>query len=186
MIEMKIAVHEAAHTVAGYLNGAAISKVTCNGAGVDSTTFMRHPGLWKDSITPGHPLTRQALLILLAGPAAEFKYTGQQDMACAVHDVKLARACLKLKGDEPLEDDAAFFQVLGKGAEQFVSHPIRWKMIQRFAEELQRQRQMTGQQAVIWINQAAETFSAVETLELLFPADGLAGDHKPIYHHGGK
>jgi hypothetical protein len=185
MIDLATCLHEAAHGLALYLLGGTIKSIEVCGPWNDSSNICHHPGLFTERFGMGHPLSKSAMTCTLAGPCAEWKYTGKQDLAVAGPDLQIARISLKAKGWENGLDDAAFFETFGENAKRFVAHPIRWKMIEAFAEELQQRRRMTGQEAVTWINQAAEKLPASQILELMFPDDKLGGDMLPVHKHGG-
>jgi hypothetical protein len=180
-----IEIHEAAHLLSGFLNGGKITKVVCNFDGRNSSTTMRHLGLWKNEISVDHPLTRQALMIYLCGKAAEVRLNGNRDMECSANDVHFAKTCLIIKGwiDDGLSD-LAFFEKWGTQARRFVEHPIRWKIIQIIAAHLRDRHQISGQEAVKIITAEASKLSATDQLEFFYPNDGLGGDMLPLSEHG--
>jgi len=169
--------------LAGYLNGAKISRIVV--CGIENATYMSHPGIWKNEISIKHPLSVQARLIFLAGPESEFRYTGRKDMHCATEDIRLLRASLKIKNwNDDGVDESSFYEQFSKPANQFVNHPIRWKMIDAFAIELQQRKTLTGQEAVSFLMKETDKLSSREQLEFFYPQDGLGGDMLPLSEHG--
>ncbi len=185
---LSAAIHESSHLICGVLNAAKVNFISCTGP---SETNLEHEGilgvLKKDLVDLTHPHTRQATMVLLCGLAGARKFSSSSSLAGAEYDINLAKICLSLKGRPEVEkfDDERFYKEFGKDAKVFVDHPLRWKMILKFASELQRRRTMSGQEAVQFVETEASTWPAGDQIEFWYPQDGLGGDqlswqeHKP-------
>jgi len=178
------AVHESAHFLAALLAaGARVNSISC----VPGNHEVRssHRAYTSVILNSEHPETKQALVVMLAGPAGEEKYTGHLNLQAAEIDIGDATVCLSLKGRPEVEqwDDFRFYNEFSSGAKAFVSHPLRWKMIRHFAKHLQVRCEMSGREAVEWIQKEASTWPANEQLEFWFPQDQLAGGQLPLEEH---
>ena len=184
-MDMIHAIHESSHFLAAYLNGAVIGSVTC----VEGNSEFRssHKGYTGNRVNHKHPDAKIACLMILAGAAGEKRLCGCLNLQGAEFDICDAISCLELKGwKEPAGySDEKFYHDFSGDAERFVNHPLRWKMIELFAQELLKQRKTNGQNAVMFVQKEVDTWSAKDQLELFYPADGLGGLQLPLKEHCG-
>lgn len=176
-------VHEAAHYICALLNGARIRRVI---GSYNSETKISHPGLFRDDFDCQHVFSKAVVMILLSGIAGEAKYTGYTDIEAGAKDIRQIMLSLILKGHESIEhySHKKVYAEFSADAKAFVDHELRWKMIEKFAAELQRKGELSGRDAFKFVEREVKTWPPQEQLEFWYPADGLGGDMLPIEEHG--
>jgi ATP-dependent Zn protease len=137
------AYHEAGHAVVAICVGRAIQKVSI----IPNKTRLGACEIKKGRFQPTGDWLEDEVLILLAGVAAEAKFTGRYDWQGADQDMRnVRRLTLSRAGDE-LRAEKLERRLLAK-TEHLLSDESTWKVVQQIAEALLEKETISGRSAM--------------------------------------
>jgi hypothetical protein len=147
---LAVAYHEAGHTVAAWVYGFKLKKVTivpkANALGSMSSDARLHFRTLKNGNPSGATIGRyhERVVSMLAGRAAQRRFKPQSiHSSRASSDLASATVILTLLHGDGEERKHAY-RYLEARAQKLVSHPQRWRMIQDLAKALIERQTMTG------------------------------------------
>lgn len=148
------AYHEAGHAVVAICVGRAIQKVSI----IPNKTRLGACEIKKGRFQPTGDWLEDEVLILLAGVAAEAKFTGRYDWQGADQDMRnVRRLTLSRAGDE-LRAEKLERRLLAK-TEHLLSDESTWKVVQQIAEALLEKETISGRSAMHLHRQVLQTKS---------------------------
>ena len=140
--ELATAFHEAGHAVVALALGRPVQRVSI----LPNQSRLGHCELKKGTFRPSEDVVEREMLILLGGPAAEARHTGQYDWAAAAQDLRDVRALSKTRAGGERQVERLERRMLDK-AEHILDKPGVWRAAERIADELIRQTTISGRAA---------------------------------------
>jgi ATP-dependent Zn protease len=139
---MATAYHEAGHAVAALALERPVVKVSI----LPNRDRLGICAFGKAVIRPTQDWLEREVLIALAGMAAEARQTGTYDRLAAGRDLKYARSLAIQRAGSPRQAERLEKRILNK-VENLLDQDENWLAVQRIAEELLRQQEISGRQA---------------------------------------
>ena len=149
------AYHEAGHAVMALALGRPIQQVTIEA----DAKRLGHCEIKKGTFRPNPDALETAILILLAGVAAEARHRGVYDWGGASQDLRDVRELCSLRASGQKQIERLERRMLDK-AEHVLSQSGHWTAVERIAAELLRIKTVSGRAVRHFFEQAAREEAA--------------------------
>lgn len=136
------AYHEAGHAVMALYLGRPVHKVTIE----PNTQRLGQCKINKGSFKPSQDILEGEILILLAGAAAEARFTGVYHWAAASSDLRQVRVYSLMRAGGPKQVERLERRMLDK-TEHILSQPGLWSAVKVIATELMKLTTISGRAA---------------------------------------
>lgn len=149
--KLMTAYHEAGHAVIALAVGRPLQKVTI--AANRDRLGLCH--LQKGRSRASKDWLEDEILILLAGMAAEYLFTGTYNLGGAQQDLKMARRLAIMRAGNVQQAERLERRLLAK-TEHLLSDDGHWNAVKHIVADLMERETMSGRAALHWFNQAVE------------------------------
>ena len=129
--DVATAYHEAGHAVVALALGRPVQRVSI----LPNHLRLGHCELGKGMSRPSQDVLEREILILLGGPAAEARHTGEYDWDAADRDLRTVRSLTEMRAVTQRQVERLERRMLDK-VEHLLDRPGVWSAIQRVADEL--------------------------------------------------
>ncbi|MBY0231107.1 MAG: hypothetical protein K2W96_17620 [Gemmataceae bacterium] len=140
--QVATAYHEAGHAVAALALDRPVAKVSI----LPRRDFLGICAFGKAVFRPSEDWLEREVLIALAGMAAEARHTGGYDREAAGRDLLHAGRLAKQRAGNDRRAERLQERMLAK-VENLLEEEGNWSAVERIAQELIRQQEISGRQA---------------------------------------
>lgn len=140
--EIATAYHEAGHAVVALALGRPVQRVSIK----PGERRLGHCEIRKGTFRPVRDALETEILILLGGPAAEARHSGQYGWESATLDLRGVRSLSQMRAASQKQVERLERRLLDK-TEHLLDQPGIWDAVERIADELLRNTTISGRAA---------------------------------------
>ncbi len=143
------AFHEAGHAVVALLHGRPVGKVSI----LPNRQRLGHCEVRKGSFGPKQDTLETEMLILLGGPAAEARHSGEYCWRAAAQDLRDVRKLALLRAGSDRKAERLERRLLDK-IENLLDRDEVWRAVEMIANELLQRTEISGRAARHFFDEA--------------------------------